>query len=479
MVIASNRTTGLRLVGRSRLNPSTSGVDKRVERARMNVAAKKLRGRVSSFPTHLPRIVVSGLGPNLSNGTKYSFIDLGDSEQVVLMLTPRGRGTFREQLQEVLSVVQTVLEKQSQSMTVTVQTVFLRDLCDQVHCEQILSAHYGSSLPVTSFVLQPPCSGAALAVEVWAIGGNSVRIDQCGRQARAVSYDGVRWVHCAGITPAAPTNSAYRQTLDALERMRATLDQAGSGFEHVVRTWFYLGGITEPEGNTQRYEELNRARTDFYRDIRFYPSLVRPGTSQSVYPSSTGIGMVGTGLVASCLTFETRRKDVFLLPLENPLQTPAYAYQAGCSLPGPKFSRAMALVFGNYVMTWISGTASIVESESCHPNDIEKQTEQTLDNIEKLISRENFAVHGVNGAGAFLHDLAAVRVYISCPEDFEKCKAICERRLAGVPSIYITADVCRPELLVEIEGVAFSRCSPTDAYPLEGIQNRDTLAAGD
>ncbi|HET6514588.1 MAG TPA: hypothetical protein VFG09_05460 [Thermodesulfovibrionales bacterium] len=358
--------------------------------------------------------------------------------------------------------METILENQLRPMTVTVQTVFLRDPGDQGECEQLLSAYYGARLPVTSFVLQPPCSGAALALEIWTIGGTSVCVDQRCREASVVSYDGIRWVHCAGIMPAAPTKNAYNQTLDVLERMRATLDRVGSGFEHVVRTWFYLGNITEPEVHTHRYEELNRARTDFYRDISFCPSLLRPDSPGSVYPASTGIGMAGTGLVGSCLTLQTRRNDMFLLPLENPLQTPAYAYEPGSEHRSPQFSRAMALVSRDYVMTWISGTASIVNAESCHLNDVRKQTEQTIDNIEHLISPENFAAHGVHGAGAFLHDLAAVRVYLKRPEDLEKCRAVCERRLADVPSLYITADVCRPELFVEIEGITFSR------YPLTG-----------
>jgi len=125
------------------------------------------------------------------------------------------------------------------------------------------------------------------------------------------------------------------------------------------------------------------------------------------YPSSTGIGMADAGLVASCLSLETWRKDVFLLPLENPLQTPAYAYKSLCSnsMESPKFSRAMALVLGGYVTTWISGTASIVNSGSRYLQDVEKQTEQPIDNIEKLISPENFAAHGVQSARTSLHDL--------------------------------------------------------------------------
>jgi enamine deaminase RidA (YjgF/YER057c/UK114 family) len=169
--------------------------------------------------------------------------------------------------------------------------------------------------------------------------------------------------------------------------------------------------------------------------------------------------MAGRGLVLSCMALETRRDDVFLLPLENPRQTPAYAYDAKHSAQSPKFSRAVALALGDYVTTWVSGTASIVDSESCYPGDPEKQTEQTIDNIERLIGADNFTAHGLAGAGARLHDLAKIRVYLKRAEDLVKCRAVCQRRLGAVPAIYAVADICRPELLVEIEGVAFSRYS--------------------
>lgn len=399
--------------------------------------------------------------PGAAAGAEHSLIELGGAKQSVLMFTPRGRGAFREQADEALSVVDKTLKEQPQPMSIVTQTIFLSDWDCQAECEQVLAARYGRRLPVRNYVVQPPCSGAALAIEVWAVGGDGVLVERLGDKALVVSYGGLRWVHCAGITPAPAEKSAYTQTLDTLNQMRATLERAGTGFESVVRTWFYLGDITGPEiknKDTLRYEELNRARTDFFCGIRFYPSVLRSGDHGKAYPSSTGIGMGGGGLVTSCLSFETMRDDMFLLPLENPLQKPACDY--GCSLQSPKFSRAMALLSGDALMVWISGTASIIDEESRYLNDIEKQTERVIDNIGKLISRENFALHGVDGAGASLRDLASVRVYVKHIEDFDKCRAVCERRLAGVPAIYTVADVCRPELLVEIEGVAFSKRLP-------------------
>ncbi len=406
------------------------------------------------------RIVLPVPGEGLTGGAQHSYVDLGDSARVALVIIPRGRGAFGEQAREVLSAMQIVLDRQPEPMAVTVQTVFLKEARDQAECEQLFAAFFGPARPVTNYVLQPPCCGAALSLEAWAIGGKSVRVERRGDHALSVAYDGVRWVYCAGVRPAPSLRGVYPQTLDVLERLRSALAEAGSGFERVVRTWFYLGGITEPGAATERYQELNQARTDFYKDICFICSSVEANGRGGIYPASTGIGMAGRGLVGSCMALETRRKDLFLLPLENPQQTPAYAYEPRHSCQSPKFSRAVALGLGDYVTTWVSGTASIVNSETCHLGDPEKQTEQTIDNIERLIAPENFARHGLKGAGASLHNLAKIRVYLKRPEDLPGCKAICERRFGAVPAIYAVADICRPELLVEIEGVAFSRFQP-------------------
>jgi enamine deaminase RidA (YjgF/YER057c/UK114 family) len=440
-------------------------------RARAAVIKRLCRNALPVPAPSAPLVVANGLHP-AGRPAEFSFIDLGDSARVALMLTPKGRGGFREQAEEVLSVLRTVLERQPLSMAVTFQTVFLRDAADQPVCEQLFSAYYGKQSPVTNFVLQPPCCGAGLAIEAWAVGGPSVKLERFGPHALAVSYDSIRWVYCAGIESPG-SNGVYRQSSLALEQMRAALAGAGAGFEQVVRTWFYLGNITEPDADTQRYKEMNRARSDFYRDIQFGCLLAQPPIPHGIYPASTGIGMAGNGLVGGCMTVQTQRKDVFLLPLENPQQTPAYAYHPRHSPLSPKFSRAVALILGDYVTSWISGTASIVGSESRHPGDIEKQTEQTIDNIERLVAPENFAFHGVNGAGAGLHDLAKIRVYLKREKDFPICKAICERRFGQVPAIYAVADICRPELLVEIEGVAFSRYLPPASVPGKNGDGRD------
>ena len=185
--------------------------------------------------------------------------------------------------------------------------------------------------------------------------------------------------------------------------------------------------------------------------------LAKQQIGHAIYPASTGIGTLEHGLVTTSLSVQTDREDVEILSLENPQQTSAFDYPKEYSIKSPKFARAMAIRIGDHLTTWVSGTASIVNSETVHIGDAAGQTEQTLDNIEKLISAENFARQGWADAGATLADLAKIRVYVKHLEDYQKCREVCERRLGQIPAIYAQADVCRPDLLVEIEGVAFSQ----------------------
>ena len=122
----------------------------------------------------------------------------------------------------------------------------------------------------------------------------------------------------------------------------------------------------------------------------------------------------------------------------------------------------MVLSSGTFATIFISGTASITESRTRHVGDAARQTEETLDNVAALIGEDNLARNGLPGFGSSLASLALVRVYIKRPEDFAAVRAVCARRLASVPTIYAIADICRDELLVEVEGVAFSQLARAD-----------------
>ncbi|MBL9180400.1 MAG: hypothetical protein JNM65_20225 [Verrucomicrobiaceae bacterium] len=420
---------------------------------------RRLLGSCGSFSARQEKGAARlALPPHLIGKQHHTVVDLGKVKRVVMMVTPEGGGGFRDEVWEVVSAIRAILRQQGEPMAVTMQTVFVRDRADVPVARRLFNAYYGDEMPLTLFVVQPPCDGSGLAVEAWAVSTASAKVEFHTEDLVSVSYDGLRWIYASGGSLHLDGRTPYEQTAEAFSSMRRMLARTGVGFQDVVRTWLYQGCITEEVDGVERYRELNRARTDFFAGINFEHRPVPVARNgHAIYPASTGIGTLGHGLVTACLALQTERKDVQLLALENPLQTAAFDYPKEYSIKSPKFSRAMAVRIGDHVTTWISGTASIVNSETVHKGDIEKQTDQTLTIIERLIDAKNFARLGWEGAGATFDDLAKLHVYVKRPEDYEKCRAVCERRLGHVPAIYAVADVCRPDLLVEIEGVAFSQ----------------------
>lgn len=378
--------------------------------------------------------------------------------RLAIMVTPKCGGGVRDQTWETVSMMRAILRDQGEPMALTMQTVFVADAADVPAIQRLFEAYFDEELPLTLFVVQPPCNSSALAVEAWAVSTTTVSVGYHGPHLLTVEHNGLRWVYASAGAIHLSGRSAYEQSVEAFDALSKRLAAVGVPFENVLRLWLYQGGITEEEEGIERYRELNRGRTEFFDEVDFASNpLIANGPGAGIYPASTGIGTNEHGLVIASLAVQTDRDDVAVLSLENPKQMAASEYPKEYSAKSPKFSRATAIRMGDHMTTWISGTASIVDSETVFPGDAAKQTEQTLDNIENLIAAENFSRLGWDDAGATLGDLAKVRVYVKHPEDYETCRAVCERRLGQVPAIYAEASVCRPDLLVEIEGVAFSR----------------------
>ncbi len=394
-----------------------------------------------------------------SEGIGYSVVELGQVRHVFASAVPRGGGDFERQVHDALRTIEAVIDEEGTRGSIVKQAVFLRDIEQTNACRAIIREFYGSELPATSYIHQPPCNDKLISIEALGVGRgfDGVEIRRLSERMVVTSHDGIEWVHLANITPHTRETAVYPRALNVFEQMAAILAEHGYSFNQVIRTWLYLGDIVGPEADTQRYKELNRARTDFFRKCHFGGKLLPDGWQNPVYPASTGIGTDGHGFMASCAALVTKRTDVKLVPLENPVQVSAFDYGQHYSPKSPKFARAMVVAAGDTATTLVSGTASITDSETQHEGNVAAQTHQTLDNIAALIGEENFQQHAMPGMGAALDDLALVRVYIKNQKDYLRTRAVCEERLGDVPTVYAVADVCRPELLVEIEGIAFSQ----------------------
>ena len=373
------------------------------------------------------------------------------------------------QIRSLLEQCRAVCEKEGFSENAAVMCHFflanigmkelVRQLAHEI-CPQILGA--------VTFVPQAPASGAVIAAELWMVGGDclvNARADSSAKKGATAEFEEMRWFFGGGFQPYVYSFGAYSRSLEAFAQLGAELKYEGFKFHQLLRTWIYQGHLVLPEGESQRYKELNKARTDFFGETKFLQQYLPKGFKGAVYPASTGIGADDMDVVMSAVALDTKRKDVIVVPLENPNQTSAFDYGAVYSPQSPKFSRAMAVAAAEECLIFVSGTASITDSESQHTNDPVKQTELTLDNIAALIAGENLDRHGIPGIVCGLGNLECVRVYVKRHSDWELIRQVCERRLPETPILYTIADVCRPELLVEIEGICYNAALHPSNHP--------------
>jgi hypothetical protein len=153
----------------------------------------------------------------------------------------------------------------------------------------------------------------------------------------------------------------------------------------------------------------------------------------------------------------------YITAVNNPDQVNAYNYsqQVLISSPGevryqkhpPEFERALLIDDGREKILHISGTASIIGQETVGKTDIRKQTIVTIGNIRKVSDMERISgliSKPFTGSAVFI----LFRVYIKNQGDFSIVRRIMNENFPGVPVLFIEADICRDNLLMEIEAEA-------------------------
>lgn len=235
----------------------------------------------------------------------------------------------------------------------------------------------------------------------------------------------------------------------AFDQMKAILDVEGMSFNHLVRQWNYIGNILEIKKGFQNYQVFNEVRSEVYQKYRTIHG----------YPAATGIGMNLDGVSLDFCALMAK-EGITIKPIENPNQVNAYEYGQevlkglvgkGNSIKHPpQFERALLLAGKMRSTIFISGTASIIGQDIIGIEDIEKQTVVTIDNINKLTDQERIGKMIAN-TGKEWGKFILLRVYVKNQLDFGKVKMICSLRFPEVPAIFIQSDICRENLLVELE----------------------------
>ena len=255
---------------------------------------------------------------------------------------------------------------------------------------------------------------------------------------------GPEFTHVAISIPRAhalPPDDLHTYVKDAYLSVAATLNAQQ---RHPVRFWNFVPRIHTPCGpDLDRYMVFNGGR--FAAFEHWHGS---PNAFDHTLASASGVGVLGDDLAIHCLaTIDAGQ------PVENPRQVPAYRYSQRYGPRPPCFARATMLARPVRGMWWllVAGTASIRGESTVHIGDVHAQTLETLENLDALLAAAETR-RGQEGAKAYFTSL---RVYIVRPDDHAVVRGLIESRFGDVADIeFAQAEVCRADLLVEIEGVA-------------------------
>jgi len=231
-----------------------------------------------------------------------------------------------------------------------------------------------------------------------------------------------RYALMSDLRPTITNVSEARQTGEVFEMVESALVQVGMDFHDVVRTWFYLDRILE------WYPEFNRVRTDYFQSRDIFGGIM---------PASTGVGaanLAGAGLLTKVYAIRPKSDVVKISRVDSPLQCDAYRY-------GSAFSRAVQIADSDSHVVSISGTASIEPGgKTAHVDDVAKQMELTLKVVEAILTQQNMSW------GDTLKAIAYFRHAKDIPLWYQLTGPVAE-----IPVIVTQCDVCRDDLLFEIE----------------------------
>ncbi|GAP37302.1 hypothetical protein [Piscinibacter sakaiensis] len=219
---------------------------------------------------------------------------------------------------------------------------------------------------------------------------------------------------------------------------------AATGFPHLQRLWNYVPRINAVEQGMERYRQFNAGRQRAF--------LAAGHAAFAGAPAACALGVPAGPLRVAFLAGR-----VPAAPVENPRQVSAYHYPREFGPRAPTFSRAALGHAGpGRLALWVSGTASIVGHQSLHPGDVVAQAREAVANLRAVVGA---AARRCTAALA-VEQLQAV-VYLRRPADRPAVQAALAELLGPAAPLlreaaWLQADICRAELLVEIEGHQFA-----------------------
>lgn len=224
----------------------------------------------------------------------------------------------------------------------------------------------------------------------------------------------------------ATTHEAYRRLLDYVP---------SSGYPYVLRVWTYFSRINDGAGDYERYRQFCVGR-----------QLALERAWFDADPAATVIGLPDRSNKVRVLWLASKTPGRMI---DNPRQLNPRQYPPEYGPDPPRFSRGAIWQCARGSVLLISGTASVVGHSSRHPGSIENQLAETKRNLDSLLKVANEALQTDShyGAGTVL------RVYVRAEEHYYLVENYLRSAFPGAVFAVLQGDVCRQELLCEVEGV--------------------------
>lgn len=220
-------------------------------------------------------------------------------------------------------------------------------------------------------------------------------------------------------------------TRDLYTRLFSVIGQAGC--PNLIRLYNYVPDITALQAGEERYRLFNAGRRT---------AFLAAGIDPQSAPAASALGMGGSKLHVYFLASSTNT-----LRVENPRQVSAYHYPQRYGAAPPLFARAtIAGPETGQPVLLVSGTASIVSHESLHPGDVAAQTDEVMRNLRAIFDE-------CSAQGFEMDEVRQLKIYVRHGLGRDAVVERLETMAAPDRMVWLEADICRPELLVEIEAV--------------------------
>lgn len=232
---------------------------------------------------------------------------------------------------------------------------------------------------------------------------------------------------------AAPPAQAREQARDAYKALLAAI--ANSDHPQLVRFWNYIPQINYGAGDSEVYRQFCWGRAEAFE--AYEVSL----------PAATAIGSHDNLLRITALSTSS---DTSVQHAENPRQLSAYKYPKEYGPRSPSFARATWVERDNTGLLLLSGTSSIVAHNTLHSGNLEAQAAETKRNIDHLLESLPQQIGLVDQPLIPL----AMRFYLRETAAQAAARQAYKQQFTGYPDAnFFTADICRLDLSMEVEGV--------------------------